>query len=166
MALGKKIAIIGAGNMGEALIAGMLAAKAAAPDDIHATDILPQRLDHLKARYQIRVGMDNKAAAAWSDISVLAVEPQVLDEVLDSLHAELTDAQLILSAAARRGTRTAALPPRRRAATPAAAPAPCRHRLSVPSAACRPRRLRAGRGARRWPGGGAFRARRGGGPGG
>ncbi len=100
MALGKKIAIIGAGNMGEALIAGMLAAKAAAPDDIHATDILPQRLDHLKARYQIRVGMDNKAAAAWSDISVLAVEPQVLDEVLDSLHAELTDAKLILSAAA------------------------------------------------------------------
>jgi len=100
MALGKKIAIIGAGNMGEALIAGMLAAKAAAPDEIHATDILPQRLDYLKARYQIRVGMDNKAAAAWSDIATLAVEPQVLDEVLDSLHAELTDAKLILSAAA------------------------------------------------------------------
>src|SRR2546422_771042 len=85
MALGKKIAIIGSGNMGEALIAGMLAAKAAAPDEIHATDILPQRLDYLKARYQIRVGMDNKAAAAWSDITTLAVEPQVLDEVLDSL---------------------------------------------------------------------------------
>src|SRR2546425_10786596 len=100
MALGKKIAIIGAGNMGEALIAGMLAAKAAAPDEIHATDIMSQRVDYLKARYQIRVGMDNKAAAAWSDISVLAVEPQVLDEVLDSLHAELTDAKLILSVAA------------------------------------------------------------------
>ena len=57
MALGKKIAIIGAGNMGEALIAGMLAAKAAAPDNIHATDILPRRLDHLKARYQTRVGI-------------------------------------------------------------------------------------------------------------
>ena len=100
MALGKKSAIIGAGNMGEALIAGMLAAKAAAPDEIHATDIMSQRVDYLKARYQIRVGMDNKAAAARSDISVLAVEPQVLDEVLDSLHAELTDAKLILSVAA------------------------------------------------------------------
>src|SRR5437899_10833612 len=100
MALGKKIAIIGAGNMGEALVAGMLAAKAAAPDEIHATDIMSQRVDYLKARYQIRVGMDNKAAAAWSDISVLAVEPQVLDEVLDSLRAELTDAKLILSVAA------------------------------------------------------------------
>src|SRR2546425_4728335 len=100
MALGKKIAIIGAGNMGEALIAGMLAAKAAAPDEIHATDILSQRLDYLKARYEIQVGMENEAAAAWSDITILAVEPQVLDEVLDSLRGELTDAKLILSVAA------------------------------------------------------------------
>src|SRR3989449_3347976 len=100
MALGKRIAIIGAGNMGEALIAGLLAAQAAAPHDIHATDILPQRLDHLKARYQIRVGTDNKAAAAWSDITILAVEPQVLDSVLDDLRSVLTEAKLILSAAA------------------------------------------------------------------
>src|SRR5207249_4767881 len=100
MAFGKKIAIIGAGTMGEALIAGMLAAKAAAPDELHATDVLTPRLDYLKSRYQVRVGMDNKAAAAWSDIIILAVEPQVLDEVLDSLGAELTDAKLILSVAA------------------------------------------------------------------
>jgi pyrroline-5-carboxylate reductase len=51
MALGKKIAVIGAGNMGEALIAGMLAAKAAVPDDIHATDIVAERLDRAKARH-------------------------------------------------------------------------------------------------------------------
>jgi pyrroline-5-carboxylate reductase len=100
MALGKRIAIIGAGNMGEALIAGMLAAQAAAPHDIHATDILPQRLDHLKARYQIRTGTDNKAAAAWSDITILVVEPQVLDSVLDDLRSVLTKAKLILSVAA------------------------------------------------------------------
>src|SRR5438309_1439215 len=100
MALDKKIAIIGAGNMGEALIAGMLAAKSAAPDELHATDILTQRLDHLKARYQVRVGMDNKAAAAWSDITILAVEPQVLDSVLDDLRSVLTEAKLIFSVAA------------------------------------------------------------------
>jgi pyrroline-5-carboxylate reductase len=86
--------------MGEALIAGMLAAQAAAPDELYATDLLPQRLDHLKARYPIRVGMDNKAAAAWGEVVILAVEPQVLDEVLDSLRTELTDTKLILSVAA------------------------------------------------------------------
>src|SRR5439155_7641760 len=49
---------------------------------------------------QVRVGMDSKAAATWSDIIILVVEPQVLDEVLDSLRAELTDAKLILSVVA------------------------------------------------------------------
>lgn len=100
MALGKKIAVIGAGNMGEALIAGMLAAKAAVPDDIHATDIVAERLDQAKARYGIRAGTDNRAAAGWADIVLLAVEPQVLDHVLDDLRSVLTEGKLILSVAA------------------------------------------------------------------
>ena len=100
MALGKKIAVIGAGNMGEALIAGMLAARAAAPDDIHATDVAAARLDQVKARYGVRVGVDNRAAAGWADIMILAVEPQVLDHVLDDLRSVLIGAQLILSVAA------------------------------------------------------------------
>jgi len=100
MALGKKIAVIGAGNMGEALAAGMLASKTALPDEIHATDVIAHRLDSLKARYQIRVGMENKAAAAWAEIVILAVEPQVLNEVLDDLHSVLTEAKLIISVAA------------------------------------------------------------------
>ncbi len=100
MALGKKIAIIGAGNMGEALIVGMLAAKAAQPDELHATDILPNRLDHLKARYQVQVGTDNKVAVASCDIVILSVEPQVFDHVLNDLRQVLTEAKLILSVAA------------------------------------------------------------------
>src|SRR5207244_3385777 len=95
MALGKKIAIIGAGNMGEALISGMLAAKAAAPDNIHATDILPQRLDHLKARYQVRVGVSAMALGgnvsrgderlAWAVLEsvgqVVLVDERLMDAV-------------------------------------------------------------------------------------
>jgi pyrroline-5-carboxylate reductase len=100
MALGKKIAVIGAGNMGEALIAGMLAANAAVPDDIHATDVVAERLDQAKARYGVRVGTDNGAAAGWADIVILAVEPQVLDHVLDDLGSVLTESKLILSVAA------------------------------------------------------------------
>jgi pyrroline-5-carboxylate reductase len=100
MALGKKIAVIGAGNMGEALIAGVLASKAAAPDEIHATDVVSERLDQIKARYGIRTGTDNSAAASWCEILILAVEPQVLDHVLDDLRAVLTEAKLVLSVAA------------------------------------------------------------------
>jgi pyrroline-5-carboxylate reductase len=100
MALGKKIAVIGAGNMGEALIAGLLAAGAAEPDEIHATDVAAERLDRVKERYGIRTGMDNQVAVAWCEIVILAVEPQVLDDVLDDLRTVLTEAKLILSVAA------------------------------------------------------------------
>jgi pyrroline-5-carboxylate reductase len=100
VALGKKIAIIGAGNMGEALIAGMLAAQAAVPDEIHATDVVAERLDRVKARYGVRVGTDNRAAVDSAEIAILAVEPQVLDHVLDDLRGVLTEAKLILSVAA------------------------------------------------------------------
>ena len=100
MALNKKIAVIGAGNMGEALIAGMLASKAASPDEIHATDVMSERLDQMKARYSIQVGTDNKAAVLWCEIVILAVEPQVLDRVLDDLRSVLTEAKLVLSVAA------------------------------------------------------------------
>ena len=96
----KKIAIIGAGNMGEALVAGMLAAGVVRPDDIHATDVVVDRLDRLQARYQIRVGSENEAAAAWADVVILAVEPQVLDHVLNDLRPVVTEAKLILSVAA------------------------------------------------------------------
>jgi pyrroline-5-carboxylate reductase len=96
----KKIAVIGAGNMGQALVAGMLAAKAAAPDEIHATEVVVERLDQVKARYGVHVGMDNSAAAGWADITILAVEPQILDHVLDDLRGVLTETKLILSVAA------------------------------------------------------------------
>jgi pyrroline-5-carboxylate reductase len=100
MALGKKIAVIGAGNMGEALIAGMLASKAATPDEIHATDVVSERLDEMKTRYGIRTGTDNRAAASWCEIVILAVEPQALDYVLDDLRPVLTEGKLVLSLAA------------------------------------------------------------------
>jgi pyrroline-5-carboxylate reductase len=100
MALGKKIAVIGAGNMGEALIAGMLASKAATPDEIHATDVAAERLEQVKTRYGVRTGTDNQAAVACCEIVILAVEPQVLDHVLDDLRAVLIEAKLVLSVAA------------------------------------------------------------------
>ncbi len=96
----KKIAVIGAGNMGEALVAGMLATRVVKPDDIHATDVVEDRLDRLKARYQVRIGSENEAAVAWADVVILAVEPQVLDQVLNDLRPVLTEAKLLLSVAA------------------------------------------------------------------
>ena len=96
----KKIAFLGAGNMAEALIAGMLQAKLSDPDCVLATDISPARLEVLKDRYQIQVGSENLDAVLWADIIILCVKPQVVDEVLTGIQTGLSDKQLVISVAA------------------------------------------------------------------
>jgi pyrroline-5-carboxylate reductase len=100
MALQKKIALIGAGNMAEALVAGMLKAGVAKAEQLYATDILPERRTHLQGRYGIKTGADNGAAAAWGDVLILAVEPQIIDEVMSVITRSIKKDALIISVAA------------------------------------------------------------------
>ena len=100
MLLGKRIALIGAGNMTEALVVGMLTAGVAHPDELYATDILPERRAHFQDRYKIKVSGDNVDAVRHGQIIILSVEPQVLDEVLGSVKSVLEGKHLIISVAA------------------------------------------------------------------
>jgi pyrroline-5-carboxylate reductase len=95
----RKIACIGAGQMAEAFIGGLLAAKVAEPADVWATDLSEPRRDLLKQRFGIRVGSDNHEAVRWADTVLLAVKPQVLGTVLGDLSLSLSG-RLIVSIAA------------------------------------------------------------------
>ena len=95
----KKIAIIGAGQMAEALLAGLLASSSADPAAVFATDSSAERRDVVKRRFGIRVGSDNAEAASWAEVVLLAVKPQVLDTVLAGIGADLA-ARLVISIAA------------------------------------------------------------------
>ena len=95
-----KIAIIGGGNMGEALLAGFLAEGVATPAGLWVTDVVADRLAAVRQRYEVRTGNDNAAAAAWADVIVLAVKPQAMDAVLDGLKDRLSERPLIVSVAA------------------------------------------------------------------
>jgi pyrroline-5-carboxylate reductase len=100
MLKGKTLAFLGGGNMSDALIAGLLQAGTARPEQIIATDILPDRRDHLKSRYRIKTTPDNREAAGLANILILSVEPQVLDEVLEEIEPAVQADCLILSVAA------------------------------------------------------------------
>jgi pyrroline-5-carboxylate reductase len=100
MLAGTKIALIGAGNMTEALVAGMLRARLTTPDRLFATDILPERRSYLRDRYGIKVGSDNAEASAWGQVVVLSVEPQVLGDVLDVIKRFVDGNTLFVSVAA------------------------------------------------------------------
>ncbi|MGH7230631.1 MAG: pyrroline-5-carboxylate reductase [Nitrospiraceae bacterium] len=99
MRLNRRIAMIGAGNMSEAIIAGLLKAEVSLPDDLHASDILPHRRAHVESRYGITTSGDNREAAGWGSIVILSVEPQVLDGVLEEI-AQALSSRLVISVAA------------------------------------------------------------------
>lgn len=92
-----KIAFIGGGNMGEAMLAAVLARALTQPESISVSDVSHKRLEHLKKQYSVTVTPDNPEAISDKDIIILAVKPQNLAEVMAELKDNLNPAQLILS---------------------------------------------------------------------
>jgi pyrroline-5-carboxylate reductase len=96
----KTIAFLGAGNMGEALIRGLLAGKTVTPSQIVATDVRPERLGELAKTFGIRTTDDNVKAVTDADIILLAVKPQQMSAVLAPLKSAATAHKLYISIAA------------------------------------------------------------------
>jgi pyrroline-5-carboxylate reductase len=92
-----KIAFIGGGDMGEAMLTALIEKKLAAPDDICVADVSKERLDFLKNKYRVAVSGSNREAITGKDVIVLAVKPQTLPEVLTGLKGSLKATQLVLS---------------------------------------------------------------------
>jgi pyrroline-5-carboxylate reductase len=92
-----KIAFIGGGNMGEAMLAAILEKGLSTPKDITVGDIAEARRQHLEQKYGVAVVGDNRKVAGNGDILVLAIKPQNLAEVMVELGGQLKSAQLVLS---------------------------------------------------------------------
>lgn len=86
--LGKKIGFIGAGQMGEAIMRGLLKAELVSPCDVYAMDILDSRLQYIKEKFDV-VNSSSDKSTGYSylidncDIIFLCVKPQVIKEVLE-----------------------------------------------------------------------------------
>jgi pyrroline-5-carboxylate reductase len=100
MALDKKIAFLGGGNMAEALMKGLIAAGTAKPDQILVTDISSERLEHLRKNYGIIIQKSNIEAAREAGIILLSVKPQVIEKVLGEIAPAIDGKKLVISIAA------------------------------------------------------------------
>lgn len=102
--LDKKIGFIGAGNMAEAMINGLIASGVCDPERIWASDLRGARLTQLADAYGIHTTQSNNEVFNQSDIVILAVKPQHMDDVLQSLAQNLpqalTGVKLVISIAA------------------------------------------------------------------
>jgi len=93
----KKVTFIGAGNMGAALLGGMLKAKLCSADQLMASDPREQRLNEISQRLHIQTTTDNSEAAQFGDVIVIAVKPQVVQHVLSEIKSDLREDQLLIS---------------------------------------------------------------------
>lgn len=100
------IAIIGAGAMGEAIIAGMLRKGMVSPQQLIASEPRAERRLELHARYGISLAATNVEAVQSSTIIIFAVKPQVLEQVLTPLRGTIPDSAFCISIIAGASLRT------------------------------------------------------------
>ena len=98
------LAIIGAGNMAEAIARGVIAKNVLRPEKIIAADVSPQRRELFEKELHIRAVADNLDAARDAEIVLLSVKPQHMASALSGLGSVLGEGSLIVSIAAGIGT--------------------------------------------------------------
>ncbi len=92
-----KIAFIGGGNMGEAMLSAILDKGLSQPRDISVSDISDIRRQHLEQKYGVAATSDNRLAVEKADVVVLAIKPQNSAKILAELNGQLKPNQLVLS---------------------------------------------------------------------
>ena len=94
------IGFIGAGNMAEALIKGIVTAGLFSPQTIHASDIRDAQLKKIKRTYGIKTYKDNAEIVTRTGTILLAIKPQNMKDVLSEIAPVMSKSHLIISIAA------------------------------------------------------------------
>ena len=93
-----RVAVLGAGKMGEALLSGLLRSGRSA-DDLIVTTRRPERAAELSGRYGVEV-MDNLAAAKAAGVLLLSAKPQDMAALVEEIAPVLAADRLVISLAA------------------------------------------------------------------
>jgi len=100
MLSGKIVGIIGAGNMGEVLIRGLIQSGKVKGADILASDVNQDRLAFISKTYGVRIASSNTKLVEQASIVIIAVKPQNIDDLLEELAASSHEGHLFISIAA------------------------------------------------------------------
>jgi pyrroline-5-carboxylate reductase len=100
----RRIAILGAGRLGESIVRGILSSDWRSADELVVTSRRPERLADLRERFGVQGTSDNAAAVEGAGLVIVSVKPQDMAVVLAEIAGSLTPEQTLLSVAA--GTTT------------------------------------------------------------
>lgn len=96
----KRIAVLGSGKLGEALISGMLDAGIVKKEQFIATAAHRERLDLIQKKLGIETTLSNGEAVRKAQLVLLCVKPQTVEEVIRQIADDLTLDHLLISVAA------------------------------------------------------------------
>ncbi len=92
-----RLAVIGAGKMGEALVSALVGTGVVEARGVVATARHRERLDHFERSFGIETTLDNGAAVAGAEVIMLCVKPQIAPAVIEELSGHLNEQQVLLS---------------------------------------------------------------------
>lgn len=96
----KTIGFIGAGNMGKAIMKGLLSAQLTTPEQIVVYDAYEPILAPLHDELGIRVATSNQDVAQQADMIILAVKPNMITAVLSEMKQAISTEKVLISIAA------------------------------------------------------------------
>src|SRR5271170_6875058 len=97
MLAGKKLAVLGVGKLGEALVSGLLSETVINQSDVIGTVKHEKSLDRVRQRLPIQVTTNKALAVQGQDVVILAVKPQNMESLLRDIGPALKTNQLLIS---------------------------------------------------------------------
>lgn len=96
----QRIGFIGLGNMGCAILQGIIASQSVPASQFYVYDIHPENGERLKENYEVYVMESAKEVAKEADIVFIAVKPNNINDVLSEIQKELKKSTVVVSVAA------------------------------------------------------------------
>lgn len=98
--MNKRIGFIGCGNMGQAMIGGIIKANIVSPSNIMVSDLNEKSLSEATEKYDVKITTDNNEVAETSDILVLSVKPNLYPIVIEGIKNKVKEDIVVVTIAA------------------------------------------------------------------
>lgn len=96
----KKLCILGAGNMGDAILSGILSAGLYKKGDVIVSDISEERLSKVKSKHGIETTKNNVEACTSARFIIIAVKPGSMKALIEEISDTISESKVIVSVAA------------------------------------------------------------------
>ncbi|MDZ5001662.1 pyrroline-5-carboxylate reductase, partial [Clostridium perfringens] len=97
--MNKKIGFIGCGNMGKAMLKGLLSSEEISSKDIIISTRSEESRDKILKEFEVKCTLSNIEVAKESEILFLAVKPNMYKQIIEEIKNFLKDDVIIISIA-------------------------------------------------------------------